>query len=104
MWREVVLYVVVSLLSFAASAAVTWGLPRRHYTSDHLIKTLLVSAADPATYAVLFGAKFAAYERRIPSPTRPASRGARRSRHQVPTTTRQSVAREEVAALLEQRN
>ena len=63
-WREVVLYAVVSLLSFAASAAVTaWAAhASRHYTSDHLIKTLLVSAAYLATYAVLFGAKFAAYE------------------------------------------
>jgi len=63
-WREVVLYVIVSLLSFAASALVTaWAAhASRHYTSDHLTKTLLVSAAYLATYTVLFGAKFAAYE------------------------------------------
>ena len=63
-WREVVLYAVVSLLSFAASAAATaWAAhASRHYTSDHLVKTLLVSAAYLGTYAALFGAKFAAYE------------------------------------------
>jgi putative flippase GtrA len=63
-WREVVLYALVSVLSFVASALVTaWAAhASRHYTTDHLVKTLLVSAAYLATYAVLFGAKFAAYE------------------------------------------
>ena len=64
----------------------------RHYTSDHLIKTLLVSAADPATYAVLFGAKFAAYELAIfADPTRKP--GPDRARHHVPTTSRRMYKR-----------
>jgi putative flippase GtrA len=63
-WREVVLYVVVSLISFGAAAVATaWaGHAADHVTSDHLVKTALVSAAYLATYAVLFVAKFLAYE------------------------------------------
>jgi len=90
-WREVVLYALVSVLSFAASAVVTgWAAhASRHYTSDHLVKTMLVSAAYLATYVILFGAKFAAYELVIfADPTRPP--GSRRSRHQVPTTAREN--------------
>jgi len=62
-WREVVLYIVVSLLSFGASAVATaWTAHAAHHVSDHLVKTGLVSAAYLGTYAVLFLAKFAAYE------------------------------------------
>ncbi|HEY2427648.1 MAG TPA: GtrA family protein [Acidimicrobiales bacterium] len=63
-WREVVLYIVVSLVSFAAAALATgWaGHAARHLTSDHLVKTGLVSAAYLGTYAVLLVAKFLAYE------------------------------------------
>jgi putative flippase GtrA len=81
-WREVVLYVAVSLLSFGASALATgWaGHAARHVTDDHLVKTLLVSGAYLGTFALLFVAKFAAYEFVIfVDPDR--------SRHHVPTTT-----------------
>jgi putative flippase GtrA len=63
-WREVVLYIAVSLIGFAASAIVTaWaGHASEHVTSDHLVKTGLVSAAYLGTYALLFIGKFLAYE------------------------------------------
>jgi putative flippase GtrA len=62
-WREVVLYVAVSLLSLAASIVVTaWTAHAARHLSDHFLKTVLVSGAYLGTYAVLFVAKFAAYE------------------------------------------
>jgi putative flippase GtrA len=63
-WREVVLYIVVSLVSFGASAVVTaWaGHAAHHVTHDHAVKTILVSGAYLGTYVVLFGLKFLAYE------------------------------------------
>jgi putative flippase GtrA len=65
--REVVLYAVVSLVSFAASAAATgstnhWA---SHVTDEHTVRTALVAAAYLATYGVLFLAKFAVFQRFI---------------------------------------
>jgi len=110
-WREVVLYIIVSLISFGASAVAT-GLTAhaaRHMT-PHALKVATVSAAYLATYAVLFGAKFAAYEFVIfGAPDDAAGSGgapddaagiggapdggrSRRSRHQVAITTRANRA------------
>jgi hypothetical protein len=91
-WREVVLYVIVSALSFGASALATgWaGHAARHVTTDHLVKTLLVSAAYLGTYGALFVVKFAAYELVIFADPDPDRATARRSRHHVPTTTREN--------------
>lgn len=62
--REVGLYAVVSLVSFAASALATgwashWA---PHVTSDHAVRTALVGAAYLGTYGVLFLAKFAVFQ------------------------------------------
>lgn len=72
--REVVLYLVVSVVSFAASAVATGAMNHKAHriTSDHLLKVALVSGAYLMTYVVLFGVKFALYEWVIfvdPSPT-----------------------------------
>ncbi len=62
-WREVVLYAVVSLVSFAASALATgWTAHATRHLSDHALRVAAVSAAYLATYAVLFGAKFLIYD------------------------------------------
>jgi putative flippase GtrA len=85
-WREGVLYVVVSLVSLAASLEATgWTAHLVRDLTPHVLKTALVSGAYLGTYAVLFLAKFAAYEWVIFADA-PAKR--RRSRHQVPMTTR----------------
>lgn len=62
--REVVLYAVVSVVSFAASALATgwtnhWA---PHLTSDRTVRTVLVAAAYLSAYGVLFLAKFAVFE------------------------------------------
>ncbi len=82
--REVLLYAAVSAVNLVASAAGT-GWAARHVpaaTSEHALRVLLVAGAYLATYAVLFVAKFAVYELVVFT-----DRGARRSRHQVSTTT-----------------
>jgi putative flippase GtrA len=62
-WREVVLYAVVSLLSFAASAVATGATAHAvRDAADHSVRVALVSASYLATYAVLFVGKFLAYE------------------------------------------
>jgi putative flippase GtrA len=85
--REVVLYAVVSLISFGASAVATgwanhWA---PHVTADHTVRTALVAGAYLATYGVLFLLKFAVMQKVIF--TDGQGRG-RRSRHQVETITR----------------
>jgi putative flippase GtrA len=65
--REVGLYGLVSLASFAASAVATgwashWA---PHVTADHAGRTALVGAAYLATYGVLFLAKFAVFQKVI---------------------------------------
>jgi putative flippase GtrA len=84
--REVVLYVVVSLLSLAASTAATeWASREAHsLTADSTLRVLLVAGAYVVTYGVLFVAKYAVYELVVfAGPGR-----APLSRHQVPSTTR----------------
>jgi putative flippase GtrA len=61
-WREVVLYAVISLVSFAASAAATGAASRATQHLDGSVRTALVTGAYVATYAALFFAKFLCYE------------------------------------------
>jgi putative flippase GtrA len=62
--REVILYAVVSLVSFISSAAATgWvshGAP--HLTNSHALRTAMVAGAYLATYGVLFVLKFIVFE------------------------------------------
>jgi putative flippase GtrA len=62
--REVVLYAIVSLVSFGASAlATTWASHvAPHVTASHTVRTALVAAAYLATYGVLFIAKFVVFQ------------------------------------------
>ncbi len=62
--REVVLYAVVSLVSFAASALATGWMSHyaRHVTASHDLRTALVAGAYLATYGVLFIAKFVVFQ------------------------------------------
>lgn len=94
-WREVVLYAVVSLVSFIASAAST-GWVDQHVdavTSSHGLRTALVTGTYGATFIVLFVAKFVCFDLLVfaDRPKRVNQPGAdhrRRSLHHVPTTTR----------------
>lgn len=61
-WREIVLYAVISLVSFAASAAATGAASRAAQHLDSSVRTALVTGAYVATYGVLFFAKFICYE------------------------------------------
>lgn len=85
-WREVLLYAVVSAVSLVASSAATgWAdarVPR--LTDSHSLQVAFVAGAYVATYGVLFVAKYLVYEFVIFAGGEPP----RRSRHQVPTTTR----------------
>ncbi len=95
--REVVLYAVVSVVNLAASAAVTgWvSAAAPTVTSDHMLRVLLVATSYVATYGVLFVAKFVTYELVVfpaPDPDHEPEPDLRRSRHQVPTTTRANRA------------
>ncbi len=62
--REVVLYAVVSLVSWAASAVATGWMNHfaSHLTTSHNLHTALVAGAYLATYGVLFVAKFVAFQ------------------------------------------
>ncbi len=88
-WREVVAYVVISVLVLVASSAATgWtseqvlGIP-----SGHGIRVLLVTASYVAVQAFFFAAKFLVYEHWVFS-GRSRVRAALRSRHQVWTAAR----------------
>lgn len=88
-WREVVAYVVISVLVLIASSAATgWtssqvlGIP-----SGHGIRVLLVTASYVAVQAFFFAAKFLVYEHWVFS-GRSRIRAALRSRHQVWTAAR----------------
>lgn len=88
-WREVVAYVVISVLVLIASSAATgWtasqvmGIP-----SGHGIRVILVTAAYVAVQAFFFAAKFLVYEHWVFS-GRSRVRAALRSRHQVWTAAR----------------
>ena len=62
--REVVLYIAVSLFSFAASALATGWMSHKapHLTGSHTARTALVAGAYLATYGVLFIAKFVVFQ------------------------------------------
>lgn len=91
--REVIAYVVISLLSLAATSVTT------EWTQDHVqslpahhgYRVLLVTASYLAVFAVLFVAKFLVYELWIFS-GRSRVRAALRSRHQVWTAARANRA------------
>jgi len=82
--REIVAYVIISVLSLVATSAAT------EWTQDHVqslpahhgYRVVLVTASYLAVFAVLFVAKFAVYELWIFS-GRSRVRAALRSRHQV---------------------
>lgn len=62
-WREVVLYGVVSAVSFIAAAAATgWAAHATRNITDDAEKTILVTGAYVATYAALFLAKFVCFD------------------------------------------
>jgi putative flippase GtrA len=76
--REVVLYAIVSLTSFAASALVTGWASRAapHVTANHRTRVALVGASYLATYGVLFIFKFLLFHLVIfPTPADPADAG-----------------------------
>jgi putative flippase GtrA len=62
--REVVLYAVVSVVSFAAAAATTGWASRvaRHFTGSHAGQTAIVAATYLGTYGVVFVLKFVAFQ------------------------------------------
>ncbi len=91
--REVIAYVVISLLSLAATSVTT------EWTQDHVqslpahhgYRVILVTASYLAVFAVLFVAKFLVYELWIFS-GRSRVRAALRSRRQVWTAARANRA------------
>ena len=87
--REVVTYAVISLVSLAASTLATDRADREAplLTASHTLQVTFVAGAYVLTYGVLFIAKYLLYEF-VVFPGEPD----RRSRHQVPTTTRPNRA------------
>jgi putative flippase GtrA len=91
--REVIAYVIISLLSLAATSLAT------EWTQDHVqslpahhgYRVVLVTASYLAVFAVLFVAKFVVYELWIFS-GRSRVRAALRSRRQVWTAARANRA------------
>jgi putative flippase GtrA len=83
--REVLTYAVISLLSLLASTVATdWADDAApQLTASHTLQVTFVAGAYVVTYGVLFVAKYLLYEF-VVFPGEPP----RRSRHQVPTTTR----------------
>jgi putative flippase GtrA len=86
--RETGMYVTVSLFSWLASTAVTKLTATEATHLSHLLKDLLVTGSYMFTIVVLTGLKYVAYDRWVFADRSGA--GARRSRHQVPTTTEQN--------------
>jgi putative flippase GtrA len=82
--REVVAYIVISVLSLLASSlATSWAHGQaRSITDDHATQAILVSAAYVAVFAILFVGKFVVYEVWVFS-GRSRIRAALRSRRQV---------------------
>lgn len=97
-WREIVIYTVVSLVSFLASAAATGATSRgvRHLDFSSATRTLLVTGAYVATYAALFFAKFLCFEVYVFAGRQEARRAVNRSdtesRHQVAAMARANRA------------
>ncbi|MGB9185092.1 MAG: GtrA family protein [Solirubrobacteraceae bacterium] len=89
-WREVVAYVVISLLVLVASSAATgWTQSRvvHGIAPGHGIRVILVTASYVAVQAFFFAAKFLVYEHWVFA-GRSRLRAALRSRHQVWTAAR----------------
>jgi putative flippase GtrA len=65
--REVLLYALVSFVSWAASAFATGAANHftRHMAAGHLTRVVIVSGAYAATYGVLFVLKFAVFEKTV---------------------------------------
>jgi putative flippase GtrA len=85
--RETTLYVVVSVIALvASSAADKFTAVEAAHLRNELAKSVLVTFAYMFSVVVLTGLKYVAYDRFV-FVDRSAPRGARRSRHQVPTTT-----------------
>jgi putative flippase GtrA len=82
--REVLAYIVISVLSLLASSlATSWAHGQaRSITDDHATQAILVSAAYVAVFAILFVGKFVVYEVWVFS-GRSRIRAALRSRRQV---------------------
>ena len=97
-WREIVIYAVVSLVSFLAAAAATGATSSavEHLDISSTSQTLLVTGAYVATYAALFFAKFLCFEVYVFAGRQGARRADRRSdtdsRHQVAAIARANRA------------
>jgi putative flippase GtrA len=97
-WREIVIYTVVSLVSFLAAAAATGATSHavKHLDISSTSQTLLVTGAYVATYALLFFAKFLCFEVYVFAGRQGARRAANRSdtesRHQVAAMARANRA------------
>lgn len=93
-WREIVIYTVVSLVSFVAAAAATGATSSavKNLDISSTAQTLLVTGAYVATYAALFFAKFLCFEVYVFAGHHGARRAANRSdtesRHQVAAMAR----------------
>jgi putative flippase GtrA len=88
-WREVVAYVVISVLVLVASSAATgWAQDQvQGIAPGHGIRVILVTASYVAVQAFFFAAKFLVYEHWVFA-GRSRLRAALRSRHQVWTAAR----------------
>jgi len=88
-WREIVAYVVISLIQLAATSASTaWTNQRvQSIPPGNGLRALLVDVSYLLVFVVFFAAKFAVYEFWIFS-DRSGLRAAVRSRHQVWTAAR----------------
>jgi putative flippase GtrA len=85
--KETTLYVIVSVIALVASSATDkFTAVEAAHLRNALAKSVLVTFAYMFSVVVLTGLKYLAYDRLV-FVDRSAPRGARRSRHQVPTTT-----------------
>ena len=93
-WREIVIYTVVSLISFLASAAATGATSRAvaHLDTSSATRTLLVTGAYVATYAALFFAKFLCFEVYVFAGGQDARRAAQAGASRSDTDSRHQVA------------
>jgi putative flippase GtrA len=84
--RETSLYVMVSIISLVTSTAVTKLAATQADHVSHLTKDFLVTGSYTFSIVVLTGLKYLAYDKLVFVDRS----GARRSRHQVPSTTEQN--------------
>jgi putative flippase GtrA len=85
---ETGMYVAVSLVSWLASTAVTKLTATVASDLTHVVKDLVVTGSYMLSIVVLTGLKYVAYDRWVFADR--SRSGARRSRHQVPSTTEQN--------------